>query len=184
MKSFTWKGIVYNSIEHLQVSEGGGIYDVHSSISGFSQGKNYNVKYRAEISEDWMVMNFQIAFTVNGKVQEITGVREAGNWNINGEPDPRFADFCFIDISLSPFTNTLPINNLDMVVGQEQEIAVMYIDILNAEVTPVRQRYCKLSETIFRYENVSDDFRADIQVDEYGFVTFYPGLFERVTSPA
>ena len=184
MKSFIWKGIVYDSIEHLQVSEGQGTHNVHSTINGSFQGKNYNVRYRAEISKDWMVMNFQIAFEVNDRVQEITGVREADDWNINGEPDPRFANFRFIDISLSPFTNTLPVNNLTMLVGQEQEIVVIYIDILNDEITPVVQRYCRLSETTFRYENVSDDFRADIQVDEDGFVTFYPGLFERVPSPA
>lgn len=184
MKSFTWKGIFYDSVEHLQVSEAEGIHNVHSVINGSSEGKMYNVKYRSEISEDWMVINFQIAFTVNGKAQEITGVRNVGEWNINGEPDPRFSGFRFIDISLSPFTNTLPINSLGMVVGQAQEISVIYIDILDGEITPVRQRYCKLSEKTFGYENVSDDFRTEIKVDDDGFVTFYPGLFERVASPA
>jgi hypothetical protein len=182
MKSLIWKGILYNSTEHLQISESQEIIQVESSIIGSFQENNYVVRYRAEITKDWTVKTFHIISEVNGSVQEISGTKENSSWIINGEPDTRFTDFSFIDISLSPFTNTLPINNLGMAVGGEQEIAVIYIDILEGEIKPTRQKYCKISEATYRYENVFDDFRADIQVDEEGFVLFYSGLFERSVS--
>ncbi|MGN7787342.1 putative glycolipid-binding domain-containing protein [Niabella sp. 22666] len=182
MKSLIWKGILYNSTEHLQISESQETIQVESGIIGSFQESDYVVRYRAEITKDWTVTTFHIISEVNGSVQEISGTKENSSWIINGEPDTRFTDFSFIDISLSPFTNTLPINNLDMAVGGEQEITVIYIDILEEEIRPTRQRYSKISEATYRYENVYDDFRANIRVDEEGFVLFYPGLFERSVS--
>ncbi|MCH5685070.1 putative glycolipid-binding domain-containing protein [Niabella sp. W65] len=180
MKSFNWKGLLYDSTEQLQLSESRKTIKAQSDIIGSFQNNNYIVRYNAEITRDWKVANFQVVYAVNGSEQEITGIKEDGDWIINGAPDPHFRNFHFIDISLTPFTNTLPINNLNMTIDQEQEIAVIYIDILNGDVKPVRQRYRKLTETKYRYENVPNDFTAAIQVDKDGFVVLYPGLFERI----
>lgn len=46
-----------------------------------------------------------------------------------------------IDISATPFTNTIPIRRLSLKSGESREIKVVYIDIYNFSLRPVNQRY-------------------------------------------
>ena len=85
-----------------------------------------------------------------------------------------------IDISLTPFTNSLPINRLQLQVNEVQYIKVLYIDILGRTIRSVVQQYTKISDHKYQYENVPNDFEAVITVDEWGIVTEYPGLFVRL----
>ena len=66
-----------------------------------------------------------------------------------------------------------------MQTNESREINVIYFDILNDEIRSVTQRYTRLSERKYRFENVPNDFKADIEVDELGFVIDYPQLFVR-----
>lgn len=117
---------------------------------------------------------------VNNDKKKITGEKNNGQWLINGECTPLFTNFDFIDISLTPFTNTLPINHLHLTDNCEKEINVIYIDILRGELEPVKQIYRKISDLSYHYENVPNDFEAEIVTDEDGFVAFYPNLFKRI----
>ncbi len=84
-----------------------------------------------------------------------------------------------IDISLTPFTNSLPINRLQWRLNKPQQIKVLFLDILSQEILAVQQRYTKLSETEYKFENVPNDFEAIINVDDSGMVVNYPELFVR-----
>ena len=61
----------------------------------------------------------------------------------------------------------------------QDQIRVIYIDVLEGEIKPVHQKYSCLSPTEYQYENVPNDFEAVITVDENGFVVDYPSLFVR-----
>lgn len=74
---------------------------------------------------------------------------------------------------------TLPINRLDLHLEGSSEVQVIYCDVLQQQLKPVRQKYTRLSATQYHYENVPNDFEATITVDEWGLVMDYPGLFVR-----
>ena len=98
---------------------------------------------------------------------------------------PGELDGCIdVDISATPFTNTLPIRRIHWQVGQSEVFKMVYILVPDLTVNVMRQRYTCVEKTeqgaTFRYENVDDDFKADITVDQDGLVVHYPGLFERV----
>jgi hypothetical protein len=102
-----------------------------------------------------------------------------GLWSdANGKHYPEFNGCSFIDISLTPFTNTLPIKGSNWIQGQRQQIDVLYVDILANELRKDTQFYTLLSPNNYRFENAAGNFTADITVDEDGFVTNYPQLFE------
>jgi hypothetical protein len=82
----------------------------------------------------------------------------------------------------TPFTNTLPVKRLKLKQDQSQEIQVIYCDLLNGQISPVRQKYTCLSKTRYQYENVPNDFEATIEVDEAGLVVDYPFLFYRTAA--
>jgi len=142
----------------------------------------YSVDYGVQVNDAWQVERFTVNHEVNGLPTTVTGERQNDKWNINGYIDPDYDGFDFIDITLTPFTNTLPIRNLQLQTGEEREIDVLYLEILENAVRPVRQKYRRVSENTYHYENIPNDFGADIQVDGFGLVTFYPTLFERIAT--
>ncbi|TCC91547.1 hypothetical protein EZ428_07215 [Pedobacter frigiditerrae] len=182
MKTIIWKGIFYNSLEYFQLSENKDAILVKSKIIGTFKDKTYLVEYSLNIDKEWKVFNFEIEFEINNSKKKINGVKNNNEWKINGKTNTQFTNFDFIDTSLSPFTNTLPIKNLRLNDSQEKEINVIYIDILEQIIEPVKQKYRKNSDINYRYENIPNDFAADIDVDEFGLVIFYPTLFKRMTT--
>jgi hypothetical protein len=106
----------------------------------------------------------------------------AGNW-VDGSDAaiPQLAGALDVDISVTPFTNTLPIRRLNLQEGQCAEILAVYIQVPGLTITTDRQRYtCLESAVRYRYESVDSDFARDIDVDAHGLVVTYPGLFKRV----
>src|SRR5690606_26932777 len=103
----------------------------------------------------------------------------AGSWSLAGEPHPDLADAVDVDLSFSPFTNTLPIRRLALDVGDSAEIVTAYVEAETLAVTPDPQRYTRLTEDRYVYESLDSDFRRTITVDTHGLVVDYPGLYRR-----
>lgn len=179
MRTLIWKGITYQSLEYFNLKESNENYIVESRIIGSYKEQIYNVKYNLTIDNNWKIQEFNIESEVNSVKNKLTGKKLQNNWKINNVINPDFKDFIFIDISLTPFTNTLPINHLQIPEGNSQEIKVIYIDVLNNIIKPVPQLYTRISMDQYRYENLTSDFKADILVDKNGLVVNYPGLFEK-----
>ena len=62
---------------------------------------------------------------------------------------------------------------------EDEQIKVLYVDVLGRKMMPVLQKYTKLSPTDYKYENVPNNFESVISVDDLGLVVKYPGLFTR-----
>jgi uncharacterized protein len=62
------------------------------------------------------------------------------------------------------------------------DLSIAYVSLPELEVRTVQQRYTRLDEDCYRYE--SGSFRADLPVDQHGFVIDYPGLWQRAGAPA
>jgi hypothetical protein len=54
------------------------------------------------------------------------------------------------------------------------------VDALAGEMKVERQAYTCLDRGAYRFENLESGFMAELQVDDYGLVVEYPGLFKRV----
>jgi len=179
-KNILWTGIEYYSLENciLTISDKGS--EIASSIIGAYANELYRVEYRIQTDQYWETIFFEIK-TQLYNTMEITSFRKEGkeNWYVNGQPDEKFSGCIDIDISLTPFTNTLPINRLKLSEKESGQIMVVYVDILGRKTMPVQQKYTRLSHTGYKYENVPNDFESVITVDDLGLVVKYPGLFER-----
>ena len=181
MKTLIWKGIFYQSLEYFNLQSDDKNYTVESKIIGCLEDKIYNTEYKIHIDKDWIVQDFLIESEINKVKRTLTGKRIQNQWEINNLVNPEFNDCKFIDISLTPFTNTLPINNLKLSENDSQKIDVIYIDVLNDHIKPVQQQYSRTAVNKYLYENIENDFKAEISIDEAGFVTAYPKLFEKIT---
>jgi hypothetical protein len=179
-KNILWTGIEYYSLENcvLTITDSGS--EVNSSIIGTYANELYKIEYRVRTNRHWETISLEIRSQLYNAIETID-LRKEGkeSWSINGRPDQKFNGCIDIDISLTPFTNTLPINRLNLSAKEEEQIKVLYVDVLGRKMRPVRQKYTRLSRTDYKFENVPNDFESAISVDELGLVVNYPRLFKR-----
>jgi hypothetical protein len=178
-----WSGIEYNSLENCLVRATDTGAEIDSVIVGGYGEKIYRVEYQIRTNQNWETIFVEIKSQHSNIRDHFTFESDAkGNWVLNGKPANQFQGCIDVDIPLTPFTNTLPIKRLNTQKGEVSEIYVLYIDLLERQITPVRQKYIRLSDTQYHYENIPNDFEANIEVDELGYVVDYPMLFTRTAS--
>jgi uncharacterized protein len=182
-RNLLWTGREYYSLENCLVDETESGVEITSVIVGAYQNMIYRVDYTLKTTKTWETIFLKVDTQHRNQRQHLTfQANGKGNWIVNGQAEQKL-DGCFdVDIPLTPFTNSLPINRLKLTHDQEQQIKVIYCDLLYNNVTAVTQKYVRLSETIYHYQNVPNDFEAKIEVDQYGFVVDYPELFVRTSA--
>src|SRR5690349_14221226 len=113
--SLLWTGQFYHSLENcfLSISREG--VDVNAVIIGAYNSKIFRVEYVIKANKNWETILCEI------KTQFVDGINYLslqsdgkGNWVLNGSAAQQFNGCIDIDISLTPFTNTLPINRLKL----------------------------------------------------------------------
>lgn len=180
-----WTGREYYSLENCLVDLQPTGADIISTIIGRYQEKIYRVEYHIRTNANWETIFLSINSRHSNKTQQVQLESDGkGNWYSNGKKNTEFDGCIDVDIPLTPFTNTLPIRRLLLKNDQSEEIRVIYCDLLEGKIHPVRQRYIRLSDTAYHYENVPNDFEATIQVDDQGLVIDYPELFVRTVAIA
>jgi uncharacterized protein len=178
-----WTGREYYSLENCLVDESPAGTEINSTIVGKYEEKIYKVDYLIKTNQRWETILLEINSRHSDKTQTIRLEGDGkGNWRGYDGKASQFRGCIDVDIPLTPFTNTLPVKRLKLKQDQSQEIQVIYCDLLNGQISPVRQKYTCLSKTRYQYENVPNDFEATIEVDEAGLVVDYPFLFYRTAA--
>lgn len=175
-----WNDWESKSLEHLVLREGPDEMIAESSIIGSAEDEAFAARYRIVCDGTWRVRKAEIAL-IDGDHVELAG-DGLGTWRDGSSIVlPELHGAIDIDLSITPFTNTLPIRRLSLRTGQIAEILVVYIQLPKLNLTTDRQRYtCLEAGRRYRYESVDSDFTRDIDVDGDGLVVTYPGLFRRV----
>jgi hypothetical protein len=171
-----WSGIEYYSLENCIIDSTNGVL-VNSTIIGFYNEKIYQVRYIIKLNELWETYYCLVKSQFDNEIKSFEFIKDQNRWSLNGEYFDSFDGCTDVDISLTPFTNSLPINRLKLNPGQEEEVDVIYIDLLEDNIKHVKQKYRRFSSELYKYENIPNDFKAEIKVDKSGFVIDYPQLF-------
>jgi uncharacterized protein len=179
VRRILWKGIYYNTLEYLHIQSNTS-HNIHGNITGLVNERPLHVQYKIETNLQWEIQTVHINVLEHSEhILQFT--RQDHHWHDKqGTVHAIFNDCTDIDISLTPFTNTLPINRLSMDIGASEEIAVVYFDLPAMDVKPARQRYTRLTADRYKYESLSTGFTAELLVDEAGLVVNYPGIWERI----
>lgn len=178
-----WTGREYHSLENCWVNTSAAGAEITSTIIGSYRKKIYKTEYCIKTNHNWETVFFEISSRYSNKLEVVRMEGDGkGNWSSSGKRVKQFEGCIDIDISLTPFTNSLPINRLNLIQNQRQEIQVIYLDVLAQQMRMVRQQYIRLSDTMYRYQNIPNDFEANIPVNEFGLVVDYPSLFARTAA--
>ncbi len=167
-----WSG---KSLEHLVLLEDSDEIVAESAIIGSIDDDNFAARYRILCDESWRVTEVEINEIGNDGWIELSH-DGAGNWlDASANPLPELNGAFDIDVSITPFTNTIPIRRLHLDRGQSNEI------LARSHPYDDRQRYtCLEPGKLYRYESLDSEFTRDIEIDDRGLVVTYPGLFRRV----
>lgn len=175
-----WTGREYYSLENCLATIADDGLEITSTIIGLYREKMYQVDYRIKTNKNGATIFAGIHSRHNNQMQRIRLEGDGqGRWMYNGRRADNFDGCLDVDIPLTPFTNTLPIRRLQLNEGQSQQIRIIYCDILQQQIKSVSQKYTRLADEQYRYQNVPNDFEATIKVDEFGLVIDYPQLFVR-----
>jgi uncharacterized protein len=137
------------------------------------------LKYTLTCEPSWKVRNLNLELVETKEKIKLESDGH-GNWSNDSGIIEKLHGTIDIDISATPFTNTLPIRRLKLRKKQSAEILVVYITIPELSISADRQRYTRLSKSTFLFEQVDNNFTRRIEVDKGGLVVTYPGLFKRI----
>lgn len=181
MKIAMWEAIQWSGIEHLSSYEQDGELVVTGVVTGITREQPFAIQYDIAITQDWKVSWFGLQ-SLGGDGKHLRLVSDlSGHWfDKDGKHISAFDDCMDIDISLTPFTNTLPIRRLSLEKEVRTAISVIYIRLPEFELQQVEQYYTLLSPDRYLYEQPAADFSAELPVDVEGLVLDYPGLFKRL----
>jgi uncharacterized protein len=179
-----WEG---PGLEHLHLVTSDDGVVANGLVIGLEGGRPFRIGYEVRCDGRWRVRKVRAVAPDSGRtVLELLADGE-GCWKRRGgEPVPGLNGCIDVDISATPFTNTLPIRRLGLKPGESEELAVTYVRVPELLVRPEKQRYgCLEARTdggLYRFEALPSGFTAELPVDADGLVIDYPGLFRRAWS--
>jgi uncharacterized protein len=104
-------------------------------------------------------------------------VDSSGRWWRNAEALPSLDGCIDVDLGFSPSTNLLPIRRLALPIGGSAAVRAAWVRFPELSVEVLEQVYHRTAERRYTYESNGGAFRAELTVDEDGFVIEYPNLW-------
>ncbi len=177
-RTLRWRSLAWNGLEHLDVSERADAVVAQGGVAiGERDDHLYGVRYRVELGPDWTFRSLDLQRTDGASLCLRSDGR--GGWERNGREAPDLSGCVDIDLSGSPFTNTLPMRRHAFAASTPARFRMAWIPLDTLAPFVDEQVYARLGPTSFRYQSADGSFERVIETDADGFVTLYPGLFER-----
>ena len=171
--------------EHLRLIDDPAGVSVESVVVGTDDGEPFRLRYELELDRRYRVRRLRLGTLGPESNSSTLRADSEGGWTDGrGEALPELDGCIDVDVSATPFTNTLPIRRLDLERGESAELSVVYVEAPELTVETATQRYTCLDPVDedggrYRYESVSSGFTTELSVDSDGLVIDYPGLFDR-----
>jgi hypothetical protein len=139
--------------------------------------------YMVICNSDWITLSGRVAgFVGDETVQIELSVDSARRWRLNGLECPKVAGCIDLDLAFSPSTNMLPIRRLNLAIGQESKVSAAWLRFPSFTLEPLDQIYRRIDAAAYHYESAGSTFATELQVNEAGFITLYPDLWQVETS--
>jgi len=183
----TWASWDGRGLEHLRLRVGESGIEADGVVVGDEDGVAFRARYVIRCDPGWRTREV-IVDPLDGRDPLHLRSDGKGNWSdASGRSVPEHKGCVDVDLSATPFTNTLPIRRLDLREEESSEIMAVYVCVPNMRLATSRQRYTCLERNadggLYRYEDAGlfRGFAADLPVDADGLVLDYPGIFWRIS---
>jgi len=175
-----WRCLFRPGMEHFALRETANGWELAGTVIVLADDRPLLVAYRVECNGDWHTRNVELSVTRDGNQRTLSlHPTNEGRWLLDGQPIDAVAGCIDVDLGVTPSTNALPIRRLNLAVGESADVTATWVQFPSLEIRPLSQRYTRIAEHRYRYES-DTGFTADLDVDDAGVVTTYPGGWERV----
>lgn len=178
-----WQHMDSPGWEHVRIiTEHPGWTVFDSILARQDNGQVLRGGYTLVVDKQWQTLELRFMLeSAPGSMQGIHLLTEGdGRWtDANEQHIPELDGIHDVDIQWSPLTNTLPLKRLDMNVGDEKDVRVAYISLPKLALQVVDQHYRRVSESAIEFSAPGSTDKFTIEVDNDGYVTRYPDLFQR-----
>ncbi|HEX5409376.1 MAG TPA: putative glycolipid-binding domain-containing protein [Gemmatimonadaceae bacterium] len=136
------------------------------------------VEYDVDCDTSWLTRRCSLRGHV-GAMPVALDVRRgvSGTWTVDGADAPGLRGCMDIDLGFTPATNLLPIRRLKLDIGQPAVVRAAWIRFPEFTAEVLDQVYTRQAEYRYLYESGGGVFRCELQVDPFGCVVDYPGLW-------
>lgn len=168
-------------MEHCRFEEGDAGTLIAGTVVQSANGDAWLIEYQVQCDEHWRTRGVTVRARAGIAERRLRIVADdRRRWSLDGQLRPDLQGCVDIDLGFSPSTNTLPIRRLRLDVGRSATIDAAWLAFPGLRLQRVPQRYTRVSEHKYYYENLPSGFAAGIDVDERGVVVAYPPGWERV----
>ena len=139
------------------------------------------IRYAIECHADWRTRTALVEGETDGAPFRFALASDGkGLWTRNGVSLPELSGALDVDLGFTPATNTLPIRRLALTVGETAPVRSAWLRFPELALEPLEQTYTREAERRFLYRALVDGepFVARLDVDEFGRVVRYEGLWE------
>jgi hypothetical protein len=137
------------------------------------------LSYLIACDEQWQTRTAMVSGWVDNQVIDIAiDVDLERRWTLNGQRCDEVSGCIDIDLNFSPSTNLLPIRRLKLAENEQSSVRAAWLRFPTFQLEPLEQLYRHVAGPTYRYESAGGTFVADLEVNEVGFVTRYPGVWE------
>ncbi len=186
-QNLVWSWLNEPGFEHLRFVQEQHEVVANGLIIAVEKDAPFRARYTIRCDTSWRVREANIEL-LDGHVPGVhLRANGKGHWTTaSGEAFPSLDGCIDVDISATPFTNTIAIRRLNLAVGEAAVLTVAYIKVPEMQIMPMNQRYTCLNTSAdggrYRYEGLQSRFTAELEVDHDGLVINYPEIFRRVWS--
>lgn len=178
-KILRWRPAEGEGLEHAVVTMESADLRVRGMVIGGDASRSWAVFYDLVLTPTFRTRSLRMS-AADGRQLDLSSP-EPGRWQDGeGRPAPALTGCVDVDLAGTPLTNTLPIRREPWSAGDRRTLSMVYIPFDSMIPTVDRQIYTCIHGRSFRYEAADGSFEAELDVDEDGFVTDYPGLFSRI----
>lgn len=178
-KRMMWENDETAGCELVELSIENGKIQIDSTVLVLDETGPVKIHSHLELDESWTTKRIAIK-SGNGNELQLTASGKGQWFDQDGKLLDTLTGAIDVDISATPFSNSLPINRKSWQEGETREFEMVYIAVPSMELRKMKQSYTCVKSShprTFRYQ--SGNFESMIEVDDDGFVLHYPGLFTR-----
>ena len=180
-REVVWLAERWVGLEHLFTWSEGGQFVADGLVLGQINGRPLRFSYLLRCDSSWCVRAVRVEVLPRGPKLHLLS-DGAGTWRDElGREMPALEGAIDVDISVTPFTNTLPIRRLALEPGESRSLRVVYVDAPSLSLRVAEQRYTCLESGrdggLYLYAH--DSVEAELAVDQDGLVIDYAGAWRQ-----
>jgi hypothetical protein len=180
MHTILWRGIYQPGHEACRLYQVDSEWRLEGTAVFMSlDGRPCRLSYQIRCDSSWRTLTGSVSgWLGDDNVNIELAVDSLQRWQLNGVENAAVLGCTDLDLNFSPSTNLLPIRRLGLAIGEQAEVKAAWLRFPSFELERLSQIYSRLDETTYRYSSNNGEFVREIRVNQAGFVTDYPGLWE------